>query len=42
MISLIMAVAAWTLASSLTPAFDNAGGRRHKLKAMTKTAKVLL
>jgi hypothetical protein len=42
MISLIMADAAWTLASSPTPAGDNPGERRHRLKAITKTTKALL
>jgi hypothetical protein len=42
MLSLIMAVDAWTLASSLLPALDDTGRRRHRLKTMTKTAKALL
>jgi hypothetical protein len=42
MTSLIIAVDASTLASSLTPALDNTGVKRHRLKTMTKTAKAHL
>jgi hypothetical protein len=42
MLSLITAVDARTLASSQSPALDNTGGRRHRLKTITKTAKALL